>query len=95
MTNQEVAKIASLARLHLAEDELAPMARQMEAILAYVERLNEVNTDGIEPMPHAVEQTNVFRADVETPMLSREEALVNAPKTDGRYFVVPQIVKQS
>lgn len=92
LTRNDVAKVAHLARLRLSETELDRMTTQLGAILGYVERLAEVDTDGIEPMAHAVERTNVFREDVETPMLPREAALANAPKTDGQYFLVPQIL---
>ena len=91
LTRDDVAKVALLSRLTLTEDELDRMTDQLVAILGYVERLSEVDTSGIEPMAHAVERTNVFRDDVPTPMLPREAALANAPKTDGRYFLVPQI----
>ena len=92
LIREQVAKVAHLARLRLNEPELDQMTAQLGAILGYVERLSEVDTEGVEPMAHAVERTNVFREDVETPMLPREEALANAPKTDGQYFVVPQIL---
>jgi aspartyl-tRNA(Asn)/glutamyl-tRNA(Gln) amidotransferase subunit C len=91
LSRDDVAKVALLARLTLSDDELNRMTDQLGAILGYVERLSEVDTEGIEPMAHAVERTNVFREDVETPMLPREAALANAPKTDGHYFLVPQI----
>lgn len=92
LTREEVAKVALLARLRLSEEELDRMTSQLGSILGYVERLAEVDTEGVEPMAHAVERTNVFREDVETPMLPREAALANAPKTDGQYFLVPQIL---
>jgi len=92
LTRSDVAKVAHLARLRLGEDELDRMTARLGVILGYVERLAEVDTDGIEPMAHAVERTNVFREDVETPMLPREAALANAPKSDGQYFLVPQIL---
>ena len=91
-TRADVEKVALLARLRLEEDEIEPLTAQLGAILGYVERLSEVDTEGIEPMAHAVERTNVFREDVETPMLPREAALANAPKTDGQYFLVPRIL---
>ncbi|MBA3314304.1 MAG: Asp-tRNA(Asn)/Glu-tRNA(Gln) amidotransferase subunit GatC [Planctomycetota bacterium] len=91
LSRDDVAKVALLSRLKLDDGELDRMTEQLGAILGYVERLSEVDTEGIEPMAHAVERTNVFRADVETPMLPREAALSNAPKTDGQYFLVPQI----
>jgi aspartyl-tRNA(Asn)/glutamyl-tRNA(Gln) amidotransferase subunit C len=91
LSRDEVAKVALLSRLQLTDDELNRMTDQLGAILGYVERLSEVDTEGIEPMAHAIERTNVFRDDVETPMLPRDAALANAPKTDGQYFLVPQI----
>lgn len=91
LSRDDVAKVALLSRLKLTEAELDRMTDQLGAILGYVERLSEVNTEGIEPMAHAVERTNVFRDDIETPMLPREAALANSPKTDGQYFLVPQI----
>ena len=92
LTRDEVVKVAHLARLRMDDAELDQMTAQLGAILGYVERLAEVDTEGVEPMAHAVERTNVFREDVETPMLPRDDALANAPKTDGRYFLVPQIL---
>ena len=92
LNRNDVAKVAHLARLRLSEEELDRMTARLGAILGYVERLAEVDTEGIEPMAHAVERTNVFREDVETSMLPREAALANAPKTDGQYFLVPQIL---
>ncbi|MGC1275591.1 MAG: Asp-tRNA(Asn)/Glu-tRNA(Gln) amidotransferase subunit GatC [Planctomycetaceae bacterium] len=92
LSRRDVEKVALLARLHLSDPELDRMTQQLGTILGYVERLGEVDTEGVEPMAHAVERTNVFRDDVETPMLPREAALANAPKTDGRYFLVPQIL---
>lgn len=92
LTRDDVAKVALLARLRLSDDELTRMTQQLGSILGYVERLAEVDTDGVEPMAHAVERTNVFRDDVETPMLARDVALANAPKSDGQYFLVPQML---
>jgi aspartyl-tRNA(Asn)/glutamyl-tRNA(Gln) amidotransferase subunit C len=92
LSRADVEKVALLARLRLTDAELDRMTNQLGAILTYVERLGEVDTDGVEPMAHAVERTNVFRDDVETPMLPRDAALANAPKTDGQYFLVPAII---
>lgn len=94
MDIEEVRKVASLARLSLTEEELATYGEQLTRILGYVKVLDEVDIEGVEPMPHAVDLQNVFRADVETESLSREDALSNACKTDGTYFQVPQILDQ-
>ena len=87
--------MAVLARLKLTEAELDALTRQMGQILEYVEVLNEVDTSDVEPMAHAVDLANVFREDEERPSLSREDALSNAPKTNGKCFVVPQILEGS
>lgn len=90
---EKVRKVAVLARLKLSDAEIADYATKLGNILKYVDTLNEVDTDGVEPMVHAVELSNVFRADEIQPSLPREAALSNAPKTDGVYFLVPQILE--
>jgi aspartyl-tRNA(Asn)/glutamyl-tRNA(Gln) amidotransferase subunit C len=89
----KVRKVALLARLKLSDAEVSDYATKLGNVLQYVETLNEVDTDGIEPMVHAVELSNVFRPDVVVPSLPRSESLRNAPKTDGMFFLVPQILE--
>lgn len=91
-TRHDVAKVALLARLELSEAELDEYATQLGRILEYVEILDALDTEDVEPMAHAVELTNVFRADEPSASLPREEALANAPLSDGRYFLVPPIL---
>lgn len=90
----EVRKVASLARLAISESELAEYGERLSCILDYVRLLDEVDIDGIEPMPHAVDLSNVFREDLHTMSLPTTAALANAPKTDGQYFQVPQILEE-
>ncbi len=92
LTRDDVAKVALLGRLKLSDDELAQMTTQLGRVLEYVDILNEVDTAGVEPLAHPIELANVFRDDVEQDSLTREDALANAPKTDGRFFVVPAIL---
>ncbi len=87
-----VLRVARLARLRLVESEIDDYLQKLSTILEYVEQLKEVSTDGVEPMAHAVELNNVFREDVVVPSLPRELALSNAPKSDGKFFLVPQII---
>lgn len=89
---EKVRKVALLARLKLSDAEVNDYALKLGSVLQYVETLNEVNTDDVESMVHAVELSNVFRPDVVVDSLPRSEALRNAPKTDGTYFLVPQIL---
>lgn len=92
LTRADVQKVAFLARLKLSDAELDSLTTQMGKILGFVESLNEVNTEGVEPMVHAMELRNVFRPDQVLESLPRDQALKNAPKTDGKYFLVPQII---
>jgi aspartyl-tRNA(Asn)/glutamyl-tRNA(Gln) amidotransferase subunit C len=93
LTRDDVAKVALLGRLKLTADEMDRMTVQLGRVLEYVDILNEVDTKHVEPMAHAIELRDVFRADLPVPSLSREDALANAPKTDGRCFVVPAILE--
>lgn len=94
LSMDDVKKVANLSRLALTDEELAGMQTHLGHILDYFEILKDVDTEGVEPMAHAIELNNVFREDVVLESLPREEALSNAPKTDGKYFLVPEILKQ-
>jgi aspartyl-tRNA(Asn)/glutamyl-tRNA(Gln) amidotransferase subunit C len=92
ITRQDVEKVALLGRLSLSESELATMSEQLASIVGYVDHLAQVDTEGVEPMAHAVEQSNVFRDDVVEMSLPREEALANAPHHDARGYLVPAVL---
>jgi aspartyl-tRNA(Asn)/glutamyl-tRNA(Gln) amidotransferase subunit C len=94
MEREEVLKVASLARLSLTDEEIGEFGRQLNQILGYVETLNEVDVEQTEPMPHAVDEQNIFRNDECRESLPRDAALSNAPRSDGSYFLVPQILEQ-
>lgn len=94
LTRADVEKVALLGRLKLTDAELDAYTNSLGQIIEYVERLNEVPTDDVEPMVHAVELSNVFRPDEVRPSLPRREALANAPKSDGSFFLVPQILDE-
>ena len=93
LTGDEVRDVAHLARLQLSDEEVERLTQQLGEILTHVEQLNEVDTEGVEPMAHAIELSNVLRADDPRDSLPREAALGNAPQTDGKYFLVPQILE--
>jgi aspartyl-tRNA(Asn)/glutamyl-tRNA(Gln) amidotransferase subunit C len=90
-----VRHIGKLARIELADEEVATFGRQLASILTYVEKLNELDTAGVEPMAHAVEIQNVFAADTPHQSLSPAEALANAPQRDGDFFMVPKVIGDS
>jgi aspartyl-tRNA(Asn)/glutamyl-tRNA(Gln) amidotransferase subunit C len=92
ISRQEIEKVALLGRLQLTEAELTTMTTELGQIVGYVDQLAEVNTDNVEPMAHAVEVTNVFRADEVTSSLTRDEALANAPHRDERGYLVPAVL---
>jgi aspartyl-tRNA(Asn)/glutamyl-tRNA(Gln) amidotransferase subunit C len=92
ISRADIEKVALLARLQLTEDELAKMTAELAQIVGYVDQLGEVNTDGVEPMAHAIEIANVFRDDAVAESLPREEALANAPHRDERGYLVPAVL---
>ena len=92
ITRQDVEKVALLGRLQLSEAELVTMSEQLAQIVGYVDHLGQVNTDGVEPMAHAIERLNVFRDDRVVESLPREEALANAPHHDTKGYLVPAVL---
>ena len=93
MTAADVEYVARLARLELTTGEKELFVGQMDAILGYVEKLKEVNTEGIVPTSHAVPMENAFREDVVQPSIGLEKALANAPETAGTFFAVPKVIE--
>ena len=91
LSADEVRKVADLARLELADAELEPMARQLSAIIDYIDQLQQVNTDGVEPLAHALDVHDVFRDDVPAPSLSEDVALANAPARKDNFYRVPPV----
>lgn len=89
---EEIIKVAHLARLELATDEVEPMAEQVGSILNYIDKLNELNTEGIPPTCHALAISNAFREDVVLPSLPQAEALSNGPLQNGEAFIVPKVI---
>ncbi|MEO8231982.1 MAG: Asp-tRNA(Asn)/Glu-tRNA(Gln) amidotransferase subunit GatC, partial [Ignavibacteriota bacterium] len=85
VTKKDVEKIAELAYLKFSEEELESFTPQMNEILNYMEKLNELDTENVEPLSHPVEQTNVFRDDELKSSITTEEALKNAPEKDEHH----------
>jgi aspartyl-tRNA(Asn)/glutamyl-tRNA(Gln) amidotransferase subunit C len=86
-------KIAHLARLEFDEKDAGKMMKDMTAIVNWVEKLNEVDTEGVEPLTTMSHEVNSLREDEVKPHLDREEALKNAPKKDSDYFRVPKVLE--
>jgi aspartyl-tRNA(Asn)/glutamyl-tRNA(Gln) amidotransferase subunit C len=92
LTREEVLHVAELARLSLKPEEIEVFTRQLNDILAYVEKLQELETGDVPPMTHAVPLFNAFREDAVSGGLSREAALDNAPAREEGAFLVPRII---
>lgn len=91
ITKEDVKHVAKLARLELTEEEIDKYSTQLGSILEYVQQMNEVDTTGIEPMPHAIPLTNVMREDVVKYEQTKEELMKNAPYEEDGFFRVPKI----
>jgi len=89
----DVKKIARLSRLHVETDQLQPLADDLNGILGWIEQLNEVDVDGVEPMTSAVDMPAPLRKDAISDGGKREDILKNAPKKDDGFFVVPRSVE--
>ncbi|MGC9513543.1 MAG: Asp-tRNA(Asn)/Glu-tRNA(Gln) amidotransferase subunit GatC [Fidelibacterota bacterium] len=93
ISREEVLHIAKLARLSLSEEEITMYTHQLGDILNYVQKLNELNIDDVEPMKHVLDMVNVLREDKDLPSLSREDVLKNAPEHDEEFFKVPRVLR--
>jgi aspartyl-tRNA(Asn)/glutamyl-tRNA(Gln) amidotransferase subunit C len=93
ITRQEVEHVAKLARLELTDEEKERLTDQLSNILTYVEKLNELDTKGVEPTSHVLDINNVMRDDVPEESLSQELALANAPEKAAGHYKVPKIIE--
>jgi aspartyl-tRNA(Asn)/glutamyl-tRNA(Gln) amidotransferase subunit C len=89
ISRRDVEKVSLLSRLLLTDDELDAMTEQLGQIVGYVDQLSEVDTEGVEPMAHAIEISNVFADDQVLPSLPRDEALAAAPNRNDHGYLVP------
>ena len=107
VSEQDVTYVADLAHLELTVDERARMLKDLNSILAYVERLNQLDTNNVEPMAQVASRYGVakdasageafayaMRADELRPCLPHDEAMRNAPQTDGTFFKVPKVIEK-
>jgi aspartyl-tRNA(Asn)/glutamyl-tRNA(Gln) amidotransferase subunit C len=94
ISKQDVEQVAKLARLEITETEKEAFTQQLSGILAYVEKLNQLKTAGVEPTATVLGQTNVFREDKARPSLPVEKAVANAPEQAAGFFVVPKIIEE-
>jgi len=88
-----IRRIATLARIHVEDTELATLAAELNSILGWIEQLNEVNVDGVEPLTGAQQMALKMREDVVTDGGYPDKVMVNAPERAGDFFVVPKVVE--
>ncbi len=94
LTQKDMQYLCKLAKIQPSDEKLAVYAPQCEKILDYMNELEEIDTIGIEPLYSPVLHKVSYRNDVANETLSREEVLLNAPNSDGQYFIVPKIVEE-
>lgn len=87
-----VDEVAHLARLEFTEEGKAEILNDMNRMLAFVGKLNEMDTDGVEPLIYMTDEKNVMREDEPVQTITQKEALKNAPKKDSDYFKVPKVI---
>lgn len=88
----QVRKTAKLARLDLTDEEVTQFSSQLSGIIEYIEKLNELDTDNVEPLAHCLPVHNIFRKDEITASLGTEKTLANAPDSYEEYFKVPKVL---
>ena len=92
LTKSDVEKVAFLARLELSDEQVNQLTTQLSDIVGYMEKLNSIDTDGVEPQTQFISAENVFRDDVPRPCLPREEALRNAAAKTDEFFLAPKVI---
>ena len=93
ITKENVEYIAALAKLEFSEAEKEQMAKDLARITDYIEKLNELNTEHVQPLFHPMDSTNVMREDKVKPSFPPEVALKNAPDSQDTFFKVPKVIK--
>jgi aspartyl-tRNA(Asn)/glutamyl-tRNA(Gln) amidotransferase subunit C len=93
LSSKDVEYVARLARLEITDKETEKFTAQLNNILGYIDKLNELDTKGVAPMTHAIAVTNAFREDKVLGSLGTEKALANAPDARGEFFRVPKVIE--
>lgn len=94
VNDELIDKLANLARLEFNDEEKKEIKKDLQEMIGFIDKLNELDTTGVEPLLHMSDNINVFRDDEVAGMISREEALKNAPMHDEQFFKVPKVIKK-
>jgi aspartyl-tRNA(Asn)/glutamyl-tRNA(Gln) amidotransferase subunit C len=95
ITDEMINHLAHLARLEFSAEEKTELKQDLEKMIGFVEKLKEVDTTGVEPLMHITDAVNVLREDAAEKTITKQEALLNAPQTDGNFFIVPKVIKKN
>ena len=87
-------KLSDLAKLNFSENEKVNLEKDMNQIISFFEKMNEVNTDNIEPLIFMTDEENILRSDEPKSVITHQEALLNAPAKDSDYFKVPKFLEK-
>ena len=94
VNDELIDNLANLARLYFNEEEKKEIKGDLQRMIAFIDKLNELDTEGVQPLLHMTDATDVSREDVVQGSITREEALKNAPKSDGTFFKVPKVIRK-
>lgn len=87
-------RLAKLSHLSFKEEEKKAVKKDLQNMLNFIDQINEVDTEGVEPLIHITNRKNAFREDEAKQLINKEEALSNAPKKTDDFFLVPKVIKQ-
>ena len=94
VNDELINNLAKLSHLSFTEEERKEIKADLQEMITFIEKLKEVNTEGVEPLLHMSSNVNILRDDIVEGSVSREEGLKNAPDTDGTFFKVPKVIKK-
>jgi aspartyl-tRNA(Asn)/glutamyl-tRNA(Gln) amidotransferase subunit C len=94
ITSEMIDRLAHLARLQFSNEEKKELKTDLESMIGFVEKLKEVDTTGVEPLLHITDAVNVLRDDEVKQTITKKQALLNAPLTDGDFFITPKVIKK-
>ena len=94
VTSEMIDRLALLAKLKFSEEEKKELKSDLERMIGFVEKLKEVDTSGVEPLLYISDAVNVLREDEVKQTITKQQALLNAPLTDGNFFKVPKVIKK-
>ena len=94
VSTEMIDNLAKLARLQFSDEEKEELKKDLAQMIGFIDKLNELDTEGVEPLMHMSPRINVLREDVVQGSITREEALLNAPEKNDEFFLVPKVIKK-